>query len=131
MRNRSWAQSFSVNSSETPVVVLTVRDIINRIFTFIGVENITDDEFETVDLELDSLPTLVYETLLGILVSRDAVSNKLERLRFYFLAKNVQLEELPSEFDDENSHILIGRTMDASPESGDLEESNSFIGGAL
>lgn len=84
-----------------------VRGYLNSVLAFIGAESLTDEEFETITLEnIDDL-VANYEALLGILESRDAVSEMTARLQYYYMAQGVQV-------------------VPAS-----LAQSNIFVGGAL
>ena len=76
----------------------------DAILAFIGSTSLTNDEFDTIDLESQSYTVECYEALLAVLDSRESVSNARDRLRYYFLARDVSVTETSAA----KSNILIG-----------------------
>ena len=70
-----------------------IRDFLNAILAFIGAASLSDDEFNSLDLEVQTYSVEVYEGLLSVLDSREMVSNTRDRLRYYFLARGVEVQE--------------------------------------
>ena len=66
--------------------------------------SLSDDEFATITIE-DQVYTLeTYNALLAILDARELVSGTRDRLRYYFLARDVDV----SESSPGKSNILLG-----------------------
>lgn len=85
-----------------------MRDYLNSILSFIGAESLTDDEFATIDPDLDvDDDEAVYAELKEVLESRDNISTTLTRLDNYFLAKGLELPES----DSSKSQIYIGSAL--------------------
>ncbi len=84
-----------------------VRGYLNSILLFIGAESLTDEEFEDIDLDSTEDPIEVYNVLLGVLESRELISEMSSRLQDYFTAQGVAV------------------TLPAAPVT------NIFVGGAL
>lgn len=84
-----------------------MRDYLNGILSFIGAESLTDEEFGSITLDSTEDQIAVYNVLLTIIESRDLVSQMSSRLRYYFLAKGVQVEE-PSA---PTSNIFVGSPL--------------------
>jgi hypothetical protein len=108
-----------------------LRQVLNRIFIFIGVETLSDDEYNSLTINLDSNSIETYQALLAILETRDSVSQSKDRLRYYFQAKNAAIEE-PDEdtFGDDESNILVGSSLQDFIAVED-PSSEIFVGGAL
>lgn len=87
-----------------------MRNYLNAILTFIGTGSLTDEEFDAFTLEDTNDQLLVYNALVELLESREAVSETSSRLQYYFLAKGVSVstEETPSEG---SSNILVGSCL--------------------
>ncbi len=66
-----------------------MRDLLNAILLFIGSESLTDEEFDTVDIENPESNAEKYEALLAVLNVRSLVGGMQDRLRYYFLAKGI------------------------------------------
>ncbi len=64
-----------------------MREYFDGVLEFIGAESLTDEEFESIDLEnvLDLVAN--YNALLVILQDREVVSSMTSRLQYYYLAK--------------------------------------------
>lgn len=86
------------------------RGFCDSIFAFIGAESLTDEEFETIDVEEIGYNTETYLALKSILEGRENISDQVKRLNYFFLAKGVTLT-----------------TSSAVP----LPQSQIFIGGGL
>lgn len=81
-----------------------MRDFLNTILSFIGAASLSDDEFSSVDEDLDTSEEQdVYDTLLVILNDRGSVTDAANRLRYYYLAKGVDFSE-----GNGSSNILVG-----------------------
>lgn len=87
---------------------MTLREFLNAILNVIGASSLTDDEYETVDLDGNNFDLDTYEALLSVLNSRELVSNTVDRLRYYFLARGVEISEVDSQ---DESNILIGGSL--------------------
>lgn len=74
----------------------TFREKLAILFNAISVSTLTDEEFES--LEIDSLvfDSDTYAALLAVLDARESVSNDRDRLRYYFLARSADLVEAAS-----------------------------------
>ncbi len=72
-----------------------MRDYLNDILEFIGVDSLTDIEFDSITLEETTDQVAVYNVLLNILEARELVSTMRSRLQNYFLAKGVEGVVLP------------------------------------
>lgn len=87
-----------------------MRDYLNAILNFIGAESLTDEEFNALTLENTDDQIAVYQALLGVLQSRDLVSDDMTmRLQSYFLAKGiavVKVEKIPV------SNIFVGASLE-------------------
>jgi hypothetical protein len=68
-----------------------MRDYLNAILQFIGAESLTDEEFDSIDLESTEDQVAVYNVLLAILEARELVSEMRARLQNYFLAQGTQV----------------------------------------
>lgn len=84
-----------------------MRDDLNAILTFIGSASLTDEEFESIELESLDDQVAVYQSLLGILGSRESNSVTTARLRSYFLAKGVNVSPARS-----GSNIFVGSSLE-------------------
>lgn len=85
-----------------------MRDFLNSILAFIGLESLTDDEFETLEIESYGYDNDTYLALSDILKSRESVSTAQDALRHYFLAKGAELETVSVG----RSNIFIGAALD-------------------
>lgn len=68
-----------------------MRDYLNAILEFIGVESLTDEEFDAIELEDTVDQVAVYNVLLGILEDRELISEMRTRLQNYFLAQGTEV----------------------------------------
>ncbi len=85
-----------------------MRAFLDAVLSFIGATSLTDDEFAVCDgmLEDTSDNLKNYQALDTVLESRESVSSNRDRLRYYYLAKGVEVEELKG-----ISNILIGAPL--------------------
>lgn len=84
-----------------------LRDDLDEILTFIGAETLTDEEFDSVDIENEDNARDVYEALLAVINSRELVSNMAERLRAYYAAQGTTFEQ----DNRAKSNIFIGSRL--------------------
>lgn len=84
-----------------------MREALNEILSFIGAESLTDQEFDSIELESMDDQQAVYEALFAVVVAREAVSTIKDQLKYYFLAKGVSIEEQASG----TSNIFIGARL--------------------
>lgn len=68
-----------------------MRDFLNLILSFIGASSLTDTEFNSLTITEQVYTVEVYESLLGVLESRESVSDTATRLKYYFLARGVEV----------------------------------------
>jgi hypothetical protein len=71
---------------------------------FIGAASLSDEEFESLDLEVQSYTVEVYDALLGVIDDRELVSTTRDRLTYYFQARGVSVTETS----EGRSNILVG-----------------------
>jgi len=85
-----------------------LRDFLNDILSFISASSLTDEEWSTVSDLTDQSYTLAnYSALSVILDAREAVSTTRNRLRYYFLARSVEIPESSTA----KSNILLGSAL--------------------
>jgi hypothetical protein len=85
-----------------------MRDFLDSILLFIGSASLSDNEFESIELEEPVTYTKeTYEALKVILENREGVSGQQEKLRLFFLSKGIDLSESPKAYIP-NSNIFIG-----------------------
>ena len=84
-----------------------MRDYLDAILSFIGASSLTDLEFGSLSIESASLNLETYEALLGVVDSRELLSNTRDRLRAYFIAAGVSV---PSS-DQGKSNIYVGSEL--------------------
>jgi hypothetical protein len=84
-----------------------MRDYLNAVLSFIGSESLTDDEFDSIDLEDTNDQVANYNSLLSILQARDVVSGMTTRLQYYYLAKGVEV----SAPNNAVSNIFVGSPL--------------------
>ncbi len=85
-----------------------MRDYLDDVLTFIGTESLTDEEFDSVTLEVTTDQVANYNALLEILQSRDAGDGTISRLQNYFLAKGIAVvsNRIPT------SNIFVGSPLE-------------------
>ena len=70
-----------------------MRDFIDAILSFIGASSLTDDEFATFTISIESYTAALYLEILSVLDSRELVSSTRDRLTYYFQARGVEVVE--------------------------------------
>lgn len=85
-----------------------MREALNAILTFIGTESLTDEEFDSIDLDSMDDSVAVYQSLGVVLEDRELGSAMTTRLQNYFLAKgtNVVTPRQPG------SNIWVGSSLE-------------------
>lgn len=87
-----------------------MRDFLDSILAFISSESLTDEEFETVDENLNAGYTKeVYLALRAILETRENVSWQLKKLEATFTAKGVNTSDIAAY--TPTSNIFIGSPL--------------------
>lgn len=87
-----------------------MRDFLDAILDFIGSESLTDEEFESIDEELEADYTKeVYLALKGVLEARESVSGQPKKLKLYFVAKGIDVSDTSSV--TPKSNIFIGSKL--------------------
>jgi hypothetical protein len=84
-----------------------MRDYLNGVLSFIGAESLTDEEFESIDLEVFTDLVANYNALLIVLQDREVVSSMTSRLENYFLAKGAAV----STPNNARSNIFVGSEL--------------------
>ena len=84
-----------------------MRDFLDAILDVIESESLTDEEFESIEVEAQVYDQDTYDALKEVLEARESVSEKLERLEQYFLARGAELDSDSSE-SEPASQIFIG-----------------------
>lgn len=84
-----------------------MRDWLNAIFSIIGAESLTDQEFATITITEQVLTEALYKELAAVVASRDLVTNTTERLTAFFVAKGVSVT--PAE--KGRSNIYLGAPL--------------------
>jgi hypothetical protein len=89
---------------------VTLREFLNAIFLFIEATSLTDDEYLAAVTAGAAMGYTVetYGALLGILTDRESVSNQRDRLRYFFLAKNIAVPDLTYS----KSNIFFGASLE-------------------
>lgn len=85
---------------------MDLRTLSNQVLQFVGSTSMTDDEFTFTDLN-PSYTVELYGALLGVLDGREAVSNTRDRLRYFFLARGIEVGELTPK----PSNIFLGSVL--------------------
>jgi hypothetical protein len=86
---------------------VSLRDLINALFAQIGATSLTDEEFDALTIEAVNLDVETYEALLAVIDARELVSNTRDRLRYYYLARGVEVaESVPA-----SSNIFVGASL--------------------
>lgn len=86
-----------------------MRDFLDAILAFIESESLTDEEFDTITLDEPEYTKEVYEALKAVLLSRESVSGQGKRLKLYFVAKGVNVDD--SDPRPAASQIFIGSEL--------------------
>lgn len=88
-----------------------LRDFLDNIFAEIDSESLTDEEFDSLPETLtEEYNKAVYESLKGVLHTRETVSGQGKKLKFYFLSKGADLSGAPP-VHVPNSNIYIGSRL--------------------
>lgn len=84
-----------------------MREFLNSILNFIGLSYLTDDEFNSLEIDAAGWDNVTYLALDSIVAARDSVSDARQRLRYVFQSKGVAIEDL----DLGQSQIFIGSPL--------------------
>lgn len=84
------------------------RTYYDRIFTLIGAETLTDDEWETLTVTGRDLSIEHFNEFKAILEGRESASNVVEKLQSYFLAAGVEVSYTPQA----QTNIYLGGDLD-------------------
>lgn len=75
-----------------------MRAFLNAILAFIDAASLSDVEYASIELTEQEYTQETYDALLTIIDERETVSNTRDRLRYYFLARDVVISEsIPAE----------------------------------
>lgn len=94
---------------------MTFREFLDSILTFIEAPTLTDEEFEPISAGMAETlePTVeVYEALRDVLLERDSVSDAVDWLERYFVARKVDLDSSDDDEPIAASNILIGSVLE-------------------
>lgn len=86
-----------------------MRELLNGVFTFIGAESLTDEEWDILDaLDLSSAyDNAAYKALDQTLKDREAVSTMRDKLKAYYTAKGVAVTADETKL----SNIFVGGAL--------------------
>ncbi len=84
-----------------------MRDFLDAILSFIGAASLSDDEFASIDLDTQTYDVASYQALHTILTAREQVSNLRDRLKYYYMAKDVPVADATTAA----SKIFIGDVL--------------------
>lgn len=104
------------------------RSVCDQILRFIGAESLTDDEWATLTVTVNSTGLEVYQALYGVLDARGSTAAMMDRLACYFKAKGIDIV-VETEREPGQPHILIGSDLESAPVAEG--KSNVFIGGVI
>lgn len=96
-----------------------MRDFLNAILDFIGVESLTDEEYDSLGVSAQVYNKTNYTALKGVLEDREEVSDTLDRLKYFFLAKGVAIT---TDAKTPKSNILIGLSLSGSSITATTED---------
>jgi hypothetical protein len=85
-----------------------IRSFLDAILAFIETATLTDEEFESLEVEEQVYTQEVYEALLAVLDERETVSTTRDRLEYYFLARGVEVEASSVEA---KSNVYLGSSL--------------------
>ncbi len=88
-----------------------MRDFIDAVLEVIECESLTDDEFDTLEIETAAYDKETYTAIRTILEARENVSNAVKRLKLYFIARGADLSS-SSSVPTPNSNIFIGAGLE-------------------
>jgi hypothetical protein len=86
---------------------VSIRAFLDAILAFITCSSLTDNEFSSLTISVYGYDLSTYTALLGVLTGRESVSSARDRLRYYFLAKNVTIPDAPAG----KSNVYIGDAL--------------------
>lgn len=104
------------------------RSVCDQILRFIGAESLTDDEWATLTVTVNSTGLEVYQALYGVLDARGSTAAMMDRLACYFKAKGIDIV-VETEREPGQPHIFIGSDLEDAPVADG--KSNVFIGGVI
>jgi hypothetical protein len=83
-----------------------MRDFLDAILEFIDSESLTDNEFNSIDLDDEEYTFEVYQALRTIIDDRETVTDQAAKLIAYFTARGVDVSGETAE--TPKSNIFIG-----------------------
>lgn len=86
------------------------RGFLDSILAFIDCESLTDEEFESIEVEEPAYDRETYLALRAVLEGRNNVDNSVQRLQQFFLAKGVDVSATPG-IPTPTSNIFIGGAL--------------------
>lgn len=86
------------------------RGFFDSILDFIDVDFLTDEEFESIEVEEPDYDLDTYLALKTVLLDRESVSDSIDRLTHFFLAKGVDISD-PNAAKPAQSNIFIGTRL--------------------
>lgn len=87
-----------------------MRVFLDSILLFLNMPTLSDEEFDGVTLMVAEVNKETFLELKRILEDRNSITSDIDRLSFYFKAKNVSLSDEDSET-TRQTNILIGRAI--------------------
>jgi len=85
-----------------------LRNFLNAILAFIGAESLTDEEYDSLNVEAQDYSQQTYDELAGVLEERESVSTIQDRLVAYFAARGTNVTAL----DTGKSNIFLGSVLE-------------------
>lgn len=85
-----------------------MRAFFNGILAILLTTSLTDDEFDTVEVETPAYNQENYDALSAILAARESVSDIQTRLYYYFKARGADITEATTG----KSNILVGAVLE-------------------
>lgn len=86
-----------------------MRDFVNFILNFIGTSSLTTEEFEALDIDAYGNNLETFEAIKMLLIERDEATETTDRLKYYFLGRDVDVGE--PVVDVPKSNIFIGSAL--------------------
>lgn len=86
-----------------------LRTFLNNILAWIGTSSLTDEEYESIELEAAAWDQATYDVLSAVLVARDQVSSMQDRLLKTFQSRGVEITGAASP--NASTNILIGDAL--------------------
>lgn len=87
-----------------------MRTFLNNILAWIGTTSLTDEEFDSIDLEAAAWDQATYDVLSAVLVAREAVSSMQDRLKMTFQSRGIEIDGDAARV-NAKSNILIGDAL--------------------